>query len=50
LPVMIGLVVLAATWQRFPLTTLAYRLVTLHALILILGLLHLRRGTPVQLS
>jgi putative membrane protein len=37
LPVMIGLVVLAATWQRFPLTTLAYRLVTLHALILILG-------------
>ena len=37
LPVMIGLVVLALTWHRFPLTSLAYRLITLHALILILG-------------
>jgi putative membrane protein len=37
LPVMIALVVLAATWRRFPLTMLAYRLITLHALILILG-------------
>jgi putative membrane protein len=37
LPVMIALVVLAATWRRFPFTTLAYRLITLHALVLILG-------------
>ncbi len=37
LPVMIGLTVLATTWHRFPLTALAYRLLTLHALILILG-------------
>jgi putative membrane protein len=37
LPVILGLVILAATWRRFPLTTLAYRLITLHALILILG-------------
>ena len=36
-PVMIGLVILAMTWQRFPLTPLAYRLITLHALILIVG-------------
>lgn len=37
LPVMIGLVLLAVTWRGFPLTLLTYRLLTLHALILILG-------------
>jgi putative membrane protein len=37
LPVMVGLTILATTWDRFPLTALAYRLLTLHALILILG-------------
>jgi len=37
LPVMIALLLLAATRYRFPLTTLAYRLIFLHALVLILG-------------
>ncbi len=37
LPVMIGLILLAVTWRGFPLTPLTYRLLTLHALILILG-------------
>lgn len=37
LPVLIGLILLAVTYQRFPLTLLSYRLLTLHALILILG-------------
>ncbi len=37
LPVMIGLVLLSLTWRRFPLTLLLYRLLAVHALILILG-------------
>jgi putative membrane protein len=37
LPVIVGLPVLMLTHRRFPLTSLAYRLLFLHALILILG-------------
>lgn len=37
LPVIIGLPLLAATWKHFPLTPLVYRLLLLHALILMLG-------------
>ena len=37
LPVMIGLVLLALTWRRFPLTLLLCRLLALHALVLIIG-------------
>lgn len=37
LPVIIGLPVLALTWRRFPLTSLVYRLLLLHALILMIG-------------
>ncbi len=37
LPVMIGLVILAANRLNFPLTILVYRLLALHALILMLG-------------
>jgi len=36
-PVMIGLVLLTLTWRRFPLTLLLCRLLSLHALILIIG-------------
>ncbi|MEM7226160.1 MAG: DUF2238 domain-containing protein [Pseudomonadota bacterium] len=36
-PIMIGLVILAWTWRRFPLTPLLYRLLFLHAAILALG-------------
>lgn len=36
-PVMIGLIILATTQRRFPLTLLAYRLLAMHALVLILG-------------
>jgi len=37
LPVLVGLSLLVSTRRRFPLTPLAYRLLFLHALILILG-------------
>lgn len=37
LPVLIGVPILLATGRRFPLTPLLYRLIFLHALILILG-------------
>jgi putative membrane protein len=37
LPVMLGLILLALTYLRFPLTRLSYHLLTFHALILILG-------------
>lgn len=37
LPVMIGLVLLSLTWQRFPLTLLLCRLLALHAIILMIG-------------
>lgn len=36
-PVMIGIPVLIATYRRFPLTRLLYRLLFLHALVLMLG-------------
>ena len=36
-PVLIGAAILVATHRRFPLTPLAYRLLFVHALILILG-------------
>ena len=36
-PVMIGIILLLLTWRRFPLTTLLCSLLTMHALILILG-------------
>ncbi len=36
-PVLIAAPLLCLTWSRFPLTPLAYRLIALHALILILG-------------
>jgi putative membrane protein len=36
-PILIGVPILVATRDRFPLTSLAYRLLTIHALILMLG-------------
>lgn len=36
-PVVIALPLLLATWRRWPLTALLYGLITLHALVLILG-------------
>ncbi len=36
-PVLIGVPILLATYRRFPLTPLAYRLLFLHALVLIVG-------------
>lgn len=36
-PVLVGVPILVATYPRFPLTPLAYRLIFLHALILMLG-------------
>jgi len=36
-PILIGVPVLMATYRRFPLTPLSYRLVFIHALILMLG-------------
>jgi len=36
-PVLLGFVILAATWRRFPLSTLLYVLLFLHALVLIVG-------------
>jgi putative membrane protein len=36
-PVLVGAPILIATWRRFPLTPLVYRLLFLHALILIVG-------------
>jgi putative membrane protein len=37
LPVLVALPLLAATWRRFPLTTVLYALVFLHAVVLIVG-------------
>jgi putative membrane protein len=37
LPVFIGAIVLAATYRRFPLTSLAYALLAIHAVILLVG-------------
>ncbi|PYQ47721.1 MAG: DUF2238 domain-containing protein [Acidobacteria bacterium] len=36
-PAIIGLVILAATWRRFPLTPLLYTLLMIHAAILMIG-------------
>jgi len=36
-PAIIGFVILAATYRRFPLTPLAYSLLMIHAAILMLG-------------
>lgn len=36
-PVLIAAPILVATWRRFPLTPLAYRLIALHAVILMVG-------------
>lgn len=36
-PVLIALPLMAATWRRFPLTTLLYVLIFLHAVVLIVG-------------
>ena len=37
LPVMIGIVLLILTWRSFPLTPLLYRLLAIHAVILMIG-------------
>lgn len=37
LPVLVALPLLAATWRRFPLTTVLYVLIFLHAVVLIVG-------------
>jgi uncharacterized membrane protein YjdF len=45
-PIMVALPILVATRQRFPLTSLLYACIFIHALILMLGRsLHLRAGT-----
>ena len=36
-PILVGVPILAATWRRFPLTPLAYRLIFVHAVILMVG-------------
>lgn len=36
-PVMIGIVILVATYRRFPLTSLTYHLLAMHAIILMVG-------------
>jgi putative membrane protein len=36
-PAIIGVIVLAATWRRFRLTTIAYSLICVHAIILLVG-------------
>jgi putative membrane protein len=36
-PVLLGAPILIATWRRFPLTSLVYRLLLLHAVILMVG-------------
>ncbi len=36
-PILVGVPVLVATYRRFPLTALAYRLIFVHALILMVG-------------
>jgi len=47
LPVLIGLPLLAATHQVFPLTSLAYRLLTLHAAILLIGAHYTYAHVPI---
>ncbi|MCU7915984.1 MAG: DUF2238 domain-containing protein [Candidatus Thiodiazotropha sp. (ex Gloverina cf. vestifex)] len=46
-PVMIGLALLAVTWQRFPLTLLLCRLLAFHAVILMIGGLYTYAEVPL---
>jgi putative membrane protein len=46
-PVFIGLPILYATWQRFPLTNLLYALLFVHALVLILGGMYTYARVPL---
>jgi putative membrane protein len=46
-PVLIGAVLLIATWRRFPMTNLLYRLLFLHAVILIIGAHYTYAKVPV---
>lgn len=46
-PVLIGIPVLAVSYRRFPLTTLLYRLLLFHALILIVGAHYTYAQVPV---
>ncbi len=46
-PVMIGIVLVVATRQGFPLTPLLYRLLALHAVILIIGGFYTYAGNPL---
>ncbi len=46
-PVLIGAPILVLTWRRFPLTTLLYVLLFVHALILILGAHHTYAEVPL---
>lgn len=47
LPVLIALPVMAATYRRFPLTTLLYALIFVHALVLIMGGLYTYARVPL---
>ena len=47
LPVMVALPILWATWKRFPLTTLLYVCIFLHALVLMLGGAHTYARVPL---
>ena len=46
-PVLIALPILLVTWRGFPLTPLLYRLIFLHALVLILGGYYTYARVPV---
>ena len=46
-PVVLGVPILAATFRRFPLTPLLYRLLLIHALILILGAHYTYAQVPI---
>ena len=46
-PVMLGILVLVPTYRRFPLTPLAYRLIFVHAAILMLGGHHTYARVPL---
>jgi putative membrane protein len=46
-PVLIVAPILVLTWQRFPLTTLLYALIALHALVLIYGGAHTYARVPL---
>jgi putative membrane protein len=46
-PVMIGLILLALTWRSYPLTLLSYRLLSLHAVILMIGAYYTYAEVPL---